>query len=322
MSFTPNLISTRVVLPGLLSLLLCACAPGPESHSELAKQGLLSGDLSNDGSLAVIGSVLHGGSLWDTQSNERLFSWNHQSGQFSSFRTVEISGNKKIAVTTQEQAIGVWDTQSGESLGFWEANDRILAIALSHDGSKALMGLRNGKVEFFDLRSGQVLQSMTHDAEVRAVGLSVEADIGISGSDDFSARTWRLSSGEELSRLSLNNQIKTVGLSPRGNIAFTSAQRDGAIFWNPESGEQLAALESRYTNYTSLVFKDDETSVYLGTSSGQIEHWDIQTLSKLGNWQLQEKKLFGRNTSKAVVSISAGEPLTALSSDGQIQTFR
>ena len=51
-------------------LLLLACSKGPDSQFSLAKQGLLSGSISSNAQFAAIGSVHHGGSLWDLKNNE------------------------------------------------------------------------------------------------------------------------------------------------------------------------------------------------------------------------------------------------------------
>lgn len=306
-----------------LSLAVTACTPGPATEFQLAHQGLLSGDISGNRDFSLIGSVHHGGSYWDIKRNERLYAWNHKNGEFSSFRTVALSKDGKVAVTTEEKSIGVWNTETGESKAFWEALDRILSIDLSEDGELALIGMRDGTLDLFNLRTGQVLQRMKHEAEIRSVAISQDGSIGISGSDDFSAKSWDLKSGEVLHTLSLSNQIKTVGLSPDATLAFTSAQREGALLWDPENGTTKQTIEARYTNYSSVEFDDSGKQLYLGTSAGLIEHWSIAKNEKLNTWQAKPRQAFGGASSKAIVALESGKgSVTALTADGMVQTFK
>lgn len=312
----------RLLLLSVIALLV-ACSEGPKSTYQLAQQGLLSGAVNAEENLAVIGSIHHGGSLWDVQRNERLFSWNLQEGGFSSFRTVAISADGKVAVTTEERNIGVWSAESGESKGFWQAADRVLALALSEDGSKALIGMRNGMVDFFDLRSGQVLQRMKHQAEVRSVAISADAKLGLSGSDDFSAKSWDLTSGENLQTLTLRNQIKTVALSNDGKLAFTSAQREGISLWDPERGTVEKSIEARYTNYSSVDFSDDDRTLVLGTAGGVVEQRSVSSGELTKKWQAKPRKAYGGASSKAIVAVQAQRgAVLALSADGLAQRFK
>ena len=312
----------RLTLLIVISVLLAACSPGPQNEFQLAQKGLLSGALSEDSSYALIGSIHHGGSLWDIERNERLYSWNHQSGGFSSFRTVALSADGQVAVTTEEKSIGVWNATTGESKAFWEAADRILAIALSPDGDKALIGMRDGTLDYFNLRTGQVIQRMFHKAEVRSVALSADGKVGLSGSDDFTAISWNLGTGKEIQRLSLNNQIKTVALSSSGNLAFTSAQREGILLWDPMEGSVKTTIDARYTNYTSIDFSDDEKQLFLGASNGTLEQRSISSGDKLNHWQAKPRKTFGRASSKAIIAIRASKgKVVALTADGMVQTF-
>ena len=314
-----SIVSASIMV---LSLLLSGCSKGPSSEYQLAQQGLLSGDISDDGRLAIIGSIHHGGSLWDIGNNERLFSWNHKSGTYGSFRTSALAKNGKVAVTTEERNIGVWNTVSGKSRGFWQAPARILSIKLNADGSKALMGLSNGNASYFDLIQGTTIFNFEHKAEVRSVDLNESVNIALTGSDDQRAVTWDLSTGKEIASLSFNNLVKSVALSNSGALAFASSQREDAIVWDPLSGATKASVASRYTNYTNATFSDDDQQLYLGTFQGTIEQWELSSQTKQNTWQAKPRKAYGGSNSKAIVSIRIFvDTIKALTSDGQLQLF-
>jgi len=307
----------------LLYSALIACSKGPSSFKQLATQGLLSGELSPSAELAAIGSVHHGGSLWDLKKKERLYNWNHAKGELSSIRAASISGNGKRAVTCVEDAMVLWDTQTGKSKQFWQAPDRIQSIKLNEDGSRALIGLKDGTVSFFDMNKGSPIHRFSHSAEVRSTDLSKDGLIGITGSDDKTAKIWDLKKGVEIQSLTLQNQIKTVAISSSGKLAFTTAQREDTLVWDTHTGKEKFKLKNRYTNYTTATFSKDEKFVSAGTFLGEIKRWNIKTGKQVNSWQAKPRKAYGGSSSKAIVDIiDLKSRVVALTSDGLTQTFK
>jgi WD40 repeat protein len=315
----------RLKLFALISTacLIASCAKGPETQFQLATQGILSGALSHNAELALIGSIHHGGSLWDLKKNERLFSWNHAAGQLSSILAASISGNGKYAVTTVEDSMVLWSTETGKSKQFWQAPARIISITLNWDGSKALMGLKDGSVNYFNMKNGSSIHSFKHEAEVRSTGLSKDGLTGISGSDDKTAKVWDLKKGALVYSMKLSNQIKNVALSKSGKLAFTTAQREDSIVWKTKTGDIVFRSPNRYTNYTASTFSEDESHLSVGTFQGEIKRWNIKTGKEVGKWQAAPRKAYGGASSKAIASIvDSGKSIVVLTSDGLTQAFK
>tara|TARA_R110001592_G_scaffold177076_2_gene417342 strand:+ start:156169 stop:157134 length:966 start_codon:yes stop_codon:yes gene_type:complete len=304
-------------------LFLIGCSEGPISTVPLAKQGLLSADLSIDGSKALIGSIHHGGSFWDLESKERLFNWNHQSGKMSSLRAVAISKNGQRAVTSEEDTLVLWDTNTGEYKQFWQADDRILSIALNDKGDRALMGLRDGTVSYFDLDRGNVIYDFKHLAEVRRVSLSKDGFTGMSASDDKTVKVLDLKEGKEIQSKTLNNQIKMIAISDSGSTAFATAQREDSIIWDIASDETLYKKYNRVVNFAAADFSEDEQYLSLGTFSGSIIRLEIKTGIEVNKWQAEPRQAYGSATSKAIMSIvDHNKSIYALTSDGMFEVFK
>lgn len=302
---------------------MSACSEGPQSTFPLASQGFLSAEISNDGNFAVIGSIHHGGSYWDLKKKERLFSWNHQQGKMSSLRAVAISKNGHRAITCEEDTLVLWDTRSGKSKQFWQAEDRILSIAMNREGDKALMGLRNGTVSYFDLDRGAAIYNFKHLAEVRQVSLSQDGLTGISAGDDMSVKILDLKSGKEIQNKTLQNQIKTIAISSSGSKAFASAQREDSIIWEINSDKTLYKQHNRVTNFTSATFSENENFITLGTFTGEIYRIDIRSGQQLNKWQAEPRKAYGGAASKAIMDLyDDNKSIVALTSDGMFETFK
>ncbi len=92
---------------------------------------------------------------------------------------------------------------------------------------------------------------------------------------------------------------------------------------NTSTGKPVFALSNRYTNYTSASFSNDESYLAVGTFQGEIKHWHIKTATESHSWQAAPRKEYGSSSSKAIVDLSlANNTITALTSDGMMQTFK
>ena len=252
--------------------LLCTGCEGqkPESTINVAAHGLISGALPTTADYAMVGSVQHGGSLWNLTNNERLYNWNHRAGEYSALRAVGISGDGKVAATAVDADIVVWDVPTGQSLNFWRAPNKIMAMQLGHQGQYAILGLQNSQAVYFDMQKGNAVYEFQHDAEVFGVSLSQDRQLAMTGSDDRTARIWRLSDGVLLHKFEHGNQVKTVALSADGILAFSTAQREDAVIWEVASGAAKTKLNFRYENYTAARFSHDNATLLLGTFRGDV----------------------------------------------------
>lgn len=172
--------------------MLSACSNKPDERDTLAIQGLLSGALSSQGNYALIGSIQHGGSLWQTSPLERKYNWNHQANTLTSITEVALSGDATKAATASKNQYVLWNIQTGLGEQFWRTGSKILSLALNEQGSRALVGQESGQIWYMDTRTGRNLAEFAHSAEVRSVDLT--RTHAVTAGDDFLVRLWELES--------------------------------------------------------------------------------------------------------------------------------
>jgi hypothetical protein len=320
---------TRRIILLCLSLLiagLTGCDSGnPASKTwKYANQGILSGDLAGDGGRALIGSIQHGGSLWDVTKGERLFNWNHKQGEFSTLRAVALSADGKTAATVERDELVTWDTGTGKYKAFWKVPDVVLSIHLSADGRFALMGLRNNTASYFDLVRGGTLRTLSHAAEIRTLGLTADGKQAITGSDDMSVKVWSLADGKPLFSHEHQNQVKTVAITADGLYALSTAQREDAIIWNLKTGKPQVTLGYNYENFTAARFSTKGDRLLLGTFQGRIYLVDVKSGKELKRWHSKPRQIWGGASSKAIVSLAFGKngEHLALASDGIMGLYK
>lgn len=308
----------------LLALLLLGCSYGDKPHQvyEYAIQGLYSAAISTDSRYALIGSIQHGGSLWDLQQHERLYNWNHLQQGYSDLVAAAFSADSGFALTAGQQDLVLWQLSDGQPVWFWSTPDGILDAVLSPDAERALVGLDNHTAIFFDIKRGGLIHRLNHQGRVQSVQISADGNWALTGSDDNSARYWDLETGELISQIEHDNHVNTVALSPNGQYAFSAGQLEKALLWKTVNGElhQTLTSDERFVaqriSYTSARFSDDSRQLLTGTSSGLVQLWDVQSGDELRRWQLHKREPL-RPTSATVYALGfASRGYYAIASNG------
>jgi WD40 repeat protein len=323
-------VSSKVIA-GVLALILqggCSYGDKPVNQNEVAVQGLYSGTISTDGRYGVVGSIQHGGSLWDLQQHERLFNWNHSKGAYSDLVAAAFSPEGDYAITATQQDMVLWQVADGQPVWFWNASAGILDVALSPNGNWALLGLENNTALYFDIKNGGLKHTLRHPGRVRSVDVSDDGDWGLTGSDDNSARLWDLNTGDLVLRVEHGNGVNTVALSPSGQFAFSAGQLDKALIWRTGSGDVYHTLTTdeswvpQRISYTSAQFSANSDQLLTGTSSGLVQLWDVSAGKELRRWQLHKRELF-RPTSATVYGLGFGNGVYyAIASNGFVNELK
>ncbi|MCP3907399.1 MAG: hypothetical protein GY712_05210 [Oceanicoccus sp.] len=305
-----NTIST-IKYATLLCLLtlLTACDSGPDKSWENAAKGSYSATLSEDGTLSIIGSIIHGGSLWANGKHERLFDWNHKQGKYSNIIASGFSPEGLFALTADHQTMVLWDTTSGKALTFWTAPNEVMDLDLTPNGNYALLGLEDYSAVLFDVKRGGIQRTFYHQDRVRSVELSNNGELAITGSEDQTAKLWNVNSGEELFSWQHKDEVVIVAISPDGSRAFSVAKYDKAVIWDTVSGKAIGQLPLRATAikrgqaFTSARFSNDGKQLLTGNSDRLVQLWDAKTLKELKRWTVPKRDLW-KPTSAAITAVS------------------
>lgn len=303
----------RLGFVSIILLILTSCSPSnaPESHVELAISGVHSGKISDNGEYAVIGSVLHGGSLWQLTQLERLYNWNHQAQQDerSILISVDIEPSNKWALTAEAHTMVLWDIKTGEAARFWSSPGEVLDADLAENGRYALLGLADHSAVIFDILKGGILRTFTHQGRVRSVDLSQDGQLAITGSEDQTAVVWQVNSGEKLITIQHQEDVQLVAISPDGRFAFTTAKYDRAEIWDITTRTALKSLPlskeklKRGLQITAARFSKDGSQLLLGYTNQQVELWDVATTQLINRWKLTKRHLW-QPTGVAVVDLA------------------
>jgi WD40 repeat protein len=283
-----KLIST-LLFPTIIlsSLFLTACDTGkqPERFDELARQGVHSLCLNQDGSFAFTGSIHHGGSLWRLQPFDRLYNWSHQTGQNSSIISCDFSPEGNFVATTDNRTIALWNSTTGEAIWLWNAPGDIHDISLSNNGQYALLAMADYTATLFDIKNGGIKSTLRHEGIVYDVSIDQQGLFAASASDDSSVRIWNLNDGKQIQRLEHQNKVRSAEISADGRLVFTSALGESGHLWDTKTGEIISDFPINSGFYSSVRFSKDSSQLLTGSSAGKIQLWQVQTAKLEKTWQ-------------------------------------
>jgi WD40 repeat protein len=316
----------------LIVLLLFGCdsAQKPDDRLEAASSGINGGTISNDGRLAIIGSVHHGGSLWRLNDGERIYNWNHSEDELSIILSADIAPDNQWALTAEAHTMVLWDTKSGQAARFWTTPAEVLDADLAQGGRYAILGQADHSAVIFNTVKGGIARSFDHEGRVRSVDLSTDGRLAITGSEDQTAVVWRVDNGEKILTAQYQEDVQQVAISPNGHYAFAAAKYDRAEILDIRSGKSLKSIPlskekiKRGLEITAARFSEDGQQLLLGYTNRKVELWQVESVELVKTWRLSKRHTW-QPTSASVIDIAFNEKANryhAIGSNGFIYVLK
>lgn len=299
-----------LLLKQTLSLIFIFFLAGCQQESDAIKtwafdkEGVFTSTLSNHGKYVLIASTQGAARLINIEKNEPLHEWQHTDSNNGMIATA-ISGNNKFALTAEKESLALWETESGKIIGYWSFPN-INAVAISNNGTRAIIGMESGEAYYFDLYYGKILQTFNHEGMINTVALSEENDLAITGGNDHLAKLWSLSTGELTQEWRHHFKIYKVNLSDDGNVAMSNDSLGKTRLWNTKNGQQISELPMRYMTVSASDFSPDAKTLLTGRPNQRIDLWDVKTGQLLKTW-IPQKRYFWRPDTAAIISLQFNE---------------
>jgi WD40 repeat protein len=327
-------------------IVLAGCSGNaPEQSTEVAVKGIYSAALSPGADYAIIGSITHGGSLWRLSDMERLYNWNHQSNEQSSSTLTDnpldltagqtniiacaFSPDGKFAFTADHLTMVLWDVTTGESITYWTAPAEVLSVALSPNGSDALLGLDNHQAVLYDAKRGGIKRRFNHQNRVRSVDMSDDGKWAVTGSEDQTAVLWNVATGKAIHQWTHTDEVRLVAMANDASRILSVSKYDKAMLWQGSDGKAIGEIPlggyaiKRGLTLTAAAFSADGNLLATGNADRRVELWDSNTLTKIKDWELPKRDAW-KPTAAAVVSLEFGpqNTLFAAASNGFIHQLK
>ncbi|PSB56203.1 NB-ARC domain-containing protein [Chamaesiphon polymorphus] len=260
-------------------------------HANLSKSmfaeslsGILSIDLSPDGTLLATGDVDNTIQIWRLADRQPLLALQGHTGWIWSVRFSP--DGRTLASGSNDACVRLWDVQTGQCLQVLQGHtDWIWSVSFSPDGRMLASGSNDASLRLWDLQTGQC-QTLLADAAgaVGAVCFSPNGRILASGSCDGSVRLWHLSDRLCLTTLQGHFQrVRSVSFSADG-LLLASGSEDGLVkLWDVQTQQCLQTLHGHTSGVWTVAFSPAIDRPILGVgqmlASGAddftVRLWDV-----------------------------------------------
>ena len=159
---------------------------------------------------------------------------------------------------------------------------RVVTVALTGDGTRAITGSDDGTAIVWDLGTGTALRTLTgHERPVNAVAVTGDGAWVVTGSDDQTAIVWNLASGERRYTLVGHKEWVTAVAVTRDGAKAITVSPGRAIVWDLANGEQLHTLVGQWLKIAAVAVTRDGTRLVTGSDDRTAIVWDLLTGERL-----------------------------------------
>lgn len=287
-------------------------------------QGTYGAAISKDGKYLFTGAIEGIGRVWDIKNEEVLYNVQHQDNLDGGMIAAEFSDNGSVLVTMGQQSMARWNVSDGRLRGYWSWPDN-RDLAISADGSYALIGMKSNQAVYFDMVNGKMVFVFPHHEKINSVALSKNGRFALTGSDDWHASLWDLhNKGKHIWSKNMNYKISNVSLSDDGEFAFVNAYvGKSRIFSTQKEGNLISEFPEKRMTVASADFSDDNAIIATGRASRGIDLWNVNTGEQIDHWAPKIKHLVQPDASTILdIKLSQySKKLTTHSSTGILQTW-
>src|SRR5205823_4642517 len=135
---------------------------------------------------------------------------------------------------SRDGTVRLWDVQTGPELKTISVPDRVMRLAVSPDGKKALVGIRTG-VHVWDLDTDAVtvFEASIDKGMIEEGRFSPDGKWLLAAGTDGSVRLWEVATARELPPIKgMRGKVLEVYWSPDGNSFWASGEDGTARVWD------------------------------------------------------------------------------------------
>jgi WD40 repeat protein len=230
---------------------------------------------SADGSVALIGARDNRLLLWPVSDDRGSRRLDHHTNVYS----VDVARDGSMALTGGGGTVKLWDCFSGQELrSFSIDKGRIIAVALSPDGSSALVGGDDRMLHLIDLLSAKFVEDFVgHEDGINGIAFSPDGRRALSSSKDGRIKLWDIATGKTVCTLP-GHATEAIGVafSPDGQFCISGGDRN-LILWDLNTASQIRSFTGHEKRVRAVAFSADGKFVLSGSDDATMRLWEVAT---------------------------------------------
>jgi WD40 repeat protein len=233
---------------------------------------------------------------------------------------------------TDDFAIHLWETASGESLGSLEGHSGIIwGIAFSPDGQMLASVSSDKTAKIWGWPNGTLLKSLDFPGEVSSVSFSPDGrTLAVGGVDELqnqiqNAAIWTFSVGSwnPVRKFSEYLNITTLAYSPDGRWLIGGGASRNIQVWQPSDGASLFTLNHAH-QVSKVAISPDSSTVATATCEATVN--DVCMEGAVWLWDLRTGRLIQKlkgfpDTVESVAFSADGSSLIVAARNGTLRVY-
>jgi WD40 repeat protein len=161
--------------------------------------------------------------------------------------------------------------------------DRVLAVAVSSDGSSILVAGGDGKVTLWRMQGGVLRpSSLSHGGNVRCIALSPDGKWAFTG-EGQTAQLWDTASGKCVQALSHDEVVRCAAFGRDGAVLATGCLNGSVRLWETASGKPLGFQVRHAQIVQTVALSPDGRFVLTGSMDRSARLWSVATQELIGS---------------------------------------
>lgn len=251
---------------------------GAEAVNTAAKP-MLAVAFAPDGKTFVTGNDEGILNAWDVETGKGLDTF---TGLAAPARDLAFADASHLISGSNDKVVSLWDLNpawtivgrlgppADKPLELTESlcEDRVVALAFSHDGTKLVSGggepSRNGELIVWDVAGKSLIRKIenAHSDTVLGVEFSFDDKFIVSGAADKFAKLFSVESGELVRAFEGHtHHVMDVSIKADGSEIATAGADNAIKIWNIETGEQKRTISNYSKQVTSIAYYGDQAQV-------------------------------------------------------------
>lgn len=197
-------------------------------------------------------------------------------------RILSASGGLRINNKLKEDAdrsMRLWDSTNGQTIQHFAGLTCIVnCLAITPDGSRVLVGSREGDVYLWDVDTGKIVRRFESAMKmVTSLAVSPDGRFALSGSEDKYLRLWDMATGRRSNSLRAHNKgVSCVIYSKDGRYAVTGSMDRTIKLWDIQNTNVIRSFEGHSKPVLCLALSPDRRFLLSGSSGSSIRMWDAE----------------------------------------------
>jgi len=230
---------------------------------------------SPDGTWLAMGSRDHTAQLRNTKTRSlvRIFPLHRGEVNHIDFS----SDSARIAITTYEGDVGVWEVATGRNLLDRPSTGRVARAFLRREGQNLLIlndGDQDGSIQEVDLATGQTTPRYQGHVSVNQCALSHDGTRLLIQQPDGRNRLWEVSTGKDVRTFDIGSSMAFS--SDDRNVLMGGIDGSATVF-DTASGRRQLVLKRHSEAINACAYSADDRRIVTGSQDQSVKIWDAAT---------------------------------------------